>query len=42
MGTILVLERDDATMAMVECGAREVFLELLMSHWCEETAARHC
>ena len=42
MGTTLVFERDDATIAMVECGASEALLELLMSHWCEETAARHC
>ncbi|RWR93044.1 LOW QUALITY PROTEIN: C2 calcium-dependent membrane targeting [Cinnamomum micranthum f. kanehirae] len=42
LNALLVLERDDATSAeaMVECGAIEALLELLMSHRCEESSAR--
>ncbi|XXG87548.1 hypothetical protein AAC387_Pa11g2208 [Persea americana] len=42
LNALLVLERDDASSAeaMVECGAIEALLELLMSHQCEESAAR--
>lgn len=42
LNALLVLESDDSSSAeaMTECGAIEALLELLISHQCEESAAR--